>query len=185
MAKQETPEKISETIKKLYERTKLDVGSERENAKRLLKQLLKKNGLTIEDLLSEEKTAYVIGYKSKNEELLFSQIIMVNLKLRTIKLNRKKKVLYFEATKEQKLDISNEINFYGKILKEMRIELLKQIKTLGKAMINKYEIVGDDDDNDEKKESPKMSRDELLRLMKLMGEMPDEGYTKEKLLLTA
>ena len=65
----------SEIMNKLLELSKRGVGGEKENAKKLLEKLMKKNGMTYEDLETLEVKTRYIKYKNNLEMKLACQIL--------------------------------------------------------------------------------------------------------------
>ncbi len=116
-------EKTMQRIKKLQALAERGVGGEKDTAEKMLRRMLKKNGIQSLDELESEKYEYVLfPYNGMYEMKLLKQCIY---KVRTAAGDRtyyrtkgKRQKLGIYCTKAQKIEIQMEFEFYRKVFYE-------------------------------------------------------------------
>lgn len=99
-------------LKKLHALSTRGVGGEKENAQAMLDGLLKKLGMTEDDLDEEIAMKLEFKLKGRNEKLLMQCMASVVGKDANIWKPRPEKSIYLECTMAQYLEITAKINFY-------------------------------------------------------------------------
>lgn len=117
---------MTDKLKKILQLAEKGIGGEKANAQKLLDRLLKKSGLTIEDLKDQEKKSlHYFRYKSWYEERLINQILMTVADDRKLPLyvnRRMRKVIGAYLTNAQKIEVDLLFDSYKKALEgEMRL----------------------------------------------------------------
>lgn len=110
---------LLEKIQKLLNLSEKGIGGEKENAKRFLDKLMKKHGVSIDDLNDNKKTILFFKYATEFERLLLNQIIYAVLdeeKHETYGHKDLKKVIGCNVTKEQFIEIKMRFEIYYKSL---------------------------------------------------------------------
>ena len=108
--------KVLERLKKLTALAERGVGGEKVNAERMLQKYLAKYNLEISDLDKESTIEVQISYKSKFEKKLLMQIIWVVALDANIYRKRGSRVLFFNTSIPQKIEIELKWRIYKKEL---------------------------------------------------------------------
>ena len=162
------------------------VAGEKAAAAAKLDALLKKHGLSIEDLSSVETQDYSFSFKSEMElDVLIQCIAMIKGMSGSIhfRKNRKSKTAIFELTRLEYEDVNSAFQHYRLIF---RREFEKQFGAIQKrrffsAFVNKYGIAGPG--SGESKEEP-MSEEEMWQLIAMMKSIKGEAWSKPKAQIT-
>lgn len=134
-------EKTRERLKKLQALAERGVGGEKETAQRKLEQLLKANGLTIDDLETEKQYYFLFSYNGEHKARLLRQCMYkvmgaaADIKFYRTKGTRQK--IGIDCTAAQKLEIELEYEFYSRIFDE-------EISDFMTAFIQKQNIYPED-----------------------------------------
>ena len=141
-------EKLRVRLRKLLELARRGVGGERDNAQRFLAKLLKKNGLTLDDLQSEERTETCrFTFKNALERKLLIQILGATLDQGVVSTSQHKgrsRMLEVRLTKAQRFQVELAFSVY-------RQELQKNVDRMMTAFFvtnDLYPPTEDADDDD-------------------------------------
>lgn len=147
-------------LKKLQALAERGVGGEKANAQRMLDDMLKKLGLTMEDLIEDPVDVRLIKYKDELQKKFYNQVIasvMGNISIWGHK--QYKKTLIFEATHTEYIEIKAKCIFFFR-------DYIRQRQLFYKAYIQKNELYRKNEG--EKQEDDKMSEEEYWELMQMM-----------------
>jgi len=175
-------ESILSRIRKILALAEQGVGGERENAKSILQKLLDKHGLTVEDIVREEKDQqqqiYSFRYKSKLESDLLHQCYccVIPQSERTHYKRRGRKCLGFKLTLLQKLELENYWNYFRGLWKQ-------ELKLFFLTFIHKHDIFAHTTSPSDMES--KLTQEELDRMMDLMSGLSRSNYISTKRLLTS
>lgn len=150
--------KYIELAKKLKALADRGVGGEKYNAKKMLKALLKKHNLTMEDIEEEEVCLNQISV-IKEQRKLFHQIgyNVIGKKYYTIDVRRYKNIMLIECTKAHAIEIEAKLNFYWKAYKE-------ELDIFYHAFIQKNKIFAEDADVKPVKKEDKEKMERMLAM---------------------
>ena len=160
-------EKLRIKLRKLLALAERGVGGERENAKRFLATLLRKNGLTLDDLQSEERTeACQFTFKSALERKLLVQILCVTLGQGVITASRyrgRSRMLEAQLTKAQRLHVELAFSVY-------RQELEKNVDRMLRAFFATNDLYPPTEETEAEDDTP-VDPAELLAIAQMMAGM--------------
>lgn len=134
---------IKERLKKLYALALRGVGGEKEQAEAILKKLIAKYGVSMDDLDEEVINEYEIKYSGEAEQQILKQIVykVTDDRGRTfgytyIASGRAcRSILGVRCTEAQKVEIEFLFDFYKKLYK-------KELEAFLLAFIHKHELFG-------------------------------------------
>lgn len=177
-------EHIKAKLRKLLELVRQGVGGEKDNAQSILSKLLKKHGLTLDDLDPEYAEVCECEFKFGNalERKLLLQVIFTVLNVTTIlgrEEHKNSKVLCIKATRAQKLEIDLAWSLYREAFTKEQDRLLI-------AFIHKNHLYGPD--GGESKTSPepsKLSKDDITAIVAMMGAIKETHVHKALPLMAA
>lgn len=170
-------DKIIDKLKKILALAERGEQGEARNARLKLENELKKHGLTIEDLRSEQKTPRVFPYKTKDEMTLFFQILISvcgrnSEETKGAQYDSKGKRLFATLTDLQYLEILNMWEFHRKQFNKEKKRLMRDCLS---AYINKHDIF---DPNAEPSKRDEIDWERIARVMRLANGMEDIHYRK-------
>lgn len=118
--------KLEEKLKKLLTLAERGIDGEKDNARELLEILLKKHGLTIEDIEQEDRYMFMFGYEGETQKQLLGQVISKVLELEAEDMDRIREkadqnALGAEMTRGQMV----EVDFVFRVYREAMQEELK------------------------------------------------------------
>lgn len=155
-------EKLQNKLNKLKELAERGVGGEKETAQKKFDMLLKKHGLTEDDLSDDQLQYYLFSYSNQFTKKLLGQIIFMVMgaaepvSLYKSKHTRNKLGVY--CTPAQKVEIELNYEFYSSLLYE-------EFDSLLAAFIQKQELFPDDAPVNSV-DPAKLSPEELAKLQK-------------------
>ena len=163
---------IKQKLKKIQQLAERGEAGEKDNANRLLKELLKKYRLTIEDLFEDEKKHYTIKYRHRWEKTLLFQIYAKVLNKTTINYMKEKyhSRVTFELTPSEYAEIKLLFDIYRKTFKE-------EIGVLVDAFISKHEIWSGFSSND----NEKIDYERLRKIMEMSRGLQDVTIPRNRL----
>jgi hypothetical protein len=173
---------IIEKARKVLALVEQGVEGEAQAAKFALEALLKKHGLTIEDLKNEKRERREFSIKSRNEILIFNHCILNMFGHssavwgRTYTYKRDYRHVYAEMTDIEYLDFKPFFEFH---IKQFRKELKKMIEATKSAYINRQNLF--DPNSSQKEDDRKTSNidmQELYRIIQIMDSMESASYHK-------
>ena len=163
-----------ERLKKLYALATQGVGGERENASALLDRLMKKYGVTLEELGEEPERYYDIKFKGRDEERLLMQVAYKvtgkkdNLwYLQNVTTGRKLRAeIRLRCTAAQRVEIDFLFDFYKRKWAEER-------EALFRAFIQHHRIFA------ENGETTEITKEEAAKLALLSQGLSDERPVRQ------
>ena len=168
---------LLQKVKALAER---GVGGEADSAAEILDRLMKKYGITAEELDAESTEDFEFQFHGKAEETLLRQIIYmvtnspVVFGYRNNRTSRKCRTLMgANCTSAQRIEIEFLFDFYSELLK-------REQKALLTAFVNKHRLFGDGSYRTDGEDSSdtKMSEEERMKMLQLMGALDEETPNK-------
>ena len=146
------------------------VGGERDNAKRILKQLMEKYDLTEEDLQDAPKTKrYEFRYKSKWEKDILVQCYCRVLNVGSMRYSQRGRGrLVMELDFFQFLELDAIYTHHVTLYKQ-------ELELFSVAFITKHRLVSDTGGGE-----CKLSPGEFDQLMRMMGSMKEGGYVSPR-----
>jgi len=112
--------KLIELARKINELAKRGIEGEREAAEIALDRLMRKHGITIEDIEGEEKTRCHFAYGSAPEKQLLMQVIASVTKIKSyfVPRNGNTKNIVMDLTAAENIEIEFKYAIYRRLLKE-------------------------------------------------------------------
>ncbi len=166
--------KKQELLQKLKALSEQGVGGEKMNAQRKLAALMKKYGISEDDLQTNQKNEYRFTYKTETESILLLQTIYkvtndTQIYSYKYKSNGKKvkNTIGCFCTTEQRIEIDFLFDFYKKTFQ-------KDFELFLRAFIQKHRIFGERIDNDDDEKTEEMDRSSLFRMAAMMDGMSDD-----------
>jgi len=177
MSNQQQHEQIIEKLRKIKALVEQGVDGEANNAKTLLNQQLRKYGLTIEDLSSNDIFDYYVKYKTDNDRQLIVQICAkLDIEIFAVRRVKKLKKYCLECDAITYAEFSSMLEFHKTLLeKEMKIFL--------SSYIHKHDLFSANNDG---KNRPKPTAEQLAdtkAMFAMMGNLSDKKYESNKLRL--
>lgn len=155
---------IIDRLRKIEKLANCGVDGERENAVRMLRDLLSQHGLTLEDLSEENKKEYWLNYRTIWEKKLLCQIyakITGSSQIRYSKLKGKTGMFF-------KLGVAQYIDFMA-MYDAYRPALKKEMETLFMAFVSKHNICAPPNEDS----NTKCSREESERIWQMIMGLRD------------
>lgn len=168
---------INSRLKKVYELALHGVGGEKETAKEILDNLLKKYALSFDDLSDEVIKNYTFEYHGQTQKTLLRQIIykVTNSKKSCHDLcwthsgRTCRTQLGADCTEAQKAEIEFLFDFYNRLYE-------KEVKFFLTAFIQKHKLFGDLQDEEK---GTTLSHEEYLKISLLMEGLSDSSPLKQ------
>lgn len=155
-------------LKKLKVLAERGVGGEKENAQLMLDRMLKKCGMTYEDLEAEVVDVHTIQFKDDLHEKFTHQIIASVLgKVTTWGYKRLKKTIIFESSLAEFIEIKAKRDFFFR-------DYIRQQQLFYKAYIQKNELYAKTEGEPEG--DSKMSMKEYMELMSMMSGIEKQTF---------
>lgn len=177
-------ESIVGQIKKVKTLAENGIGGEQENAKILLEKLLKKYKITLDELVTEEKTLYKFKFKTAFEKKIlfqcigkFAPSVKYFSEIRDDKGKIRKDLVGVELTKIQFLDVQSAAKFYVQLF-------AKELELFYVAFISKHDIFREKDETDTDSESS-LTPEEIEAIIHMMNGLSDKFYIPSKLQIEA
>lgn len=155
---------IIELGKKLAELAKQGHGGEKTNAETMLRKLMEKHNITIEDIEGDEKK--IRWFKpTKSQKQFFLQVVSSVLGKGVPKYGNRvvKSEIGMYLTDAEYIEIKSKFEFYWK-------RYLEDVEILYEAFVQKNRLYSKSTDNEPKPET-ELTADELKRLKKVIGTM--------------
>lgn len=168
------PESVFEKLRKIKALADGGVGGEAENARASLEKMLRKHGLSFEDLLTVATRRYHFSCKRVNEKRLFCQVAVSVLQSREVKIfdlkvnGRTTNKVAIDLTPAQYLDVEAAFNYYKEALR-------KEEERLFQAFIHRHDLFPP---SDGREPTAKMSKDELAKLMAMIQGLGESSFQK-------
>lgn len=126
---------IIDKLRKIEKLANCGIDGERKNAARMLRDLLSRHGLTLEDLAEENKKEYRMNYRTIWEKMLLIQIYakVIGSSRVTYSKRRGKTGIFFKLSVPQYIDFMAMYKIYRPALK-------KEMDTLCSAFFAKHNI---------------------------------------------
>lgn len=169
-------DKLKDKLLKLLELAERGVDGEKENAAMLLDKMLKKHGLTIEDINSELPSLKYYYYTSIVSKKIINQIIYTVTGSAKVYADKRNKCIYSEVTDYQHVQILEMVDFHLENYKEEREKLLD---TFTSAYVHKHNLFPVNSDEKEEHEYTDADRQKALQILNLMRNLSDKTYTKK------
>lgn len=158
-------EKIRSKMLKLLALARQGVGGEKENAHRFLSSMLKKHGMTIEDLddAFETRTLCYFKYQNNFEKQLIEAIFFKvrNIKALVVVAPKNRKLMGTELTRAEQLEVEICASIYKR-------ELKKHLERLMQAFLIKNQIHSTVA-SDASENHPKMDQEEINSIVAMMS----------------
>ena len=159
-------ERILERIRKVWALAQLGEGGEKEAAGKILEKMLSDNGMSLDDLLIEEKEIdFKVTLKKDFDLRLLMQVYFKVSNAENIKRYIKGKTVHFLATHAHGIETLSLFSLY-------RVVLQKDMELFYEAFIHKNNIfseIDNDDGEETTKEFTPEEEKEMWRLIKMMG----------------
>lgn len=175
-------ESIIEKAKKVLALVEQGVDGEAQAAKLALESLLKKHGLTIEDLKDERRERREFSLKNRKEISIFYHCIANMFGKRSqvcensYTFKHDYRHIYAEMTEIEYLDFKPFFEFH---IKQYRKEYKKMIEAVSTAYVNKHHLFDPNpSDTEDGGKKPKIDMQELYRIMQVMEAMESASYRK-------
>jgi len=156
-------EKVFNTLKKLLALAERGVGGEKATAQRMLEDMMKKHGISIDQLVDDQAEDVFFKFRNKHDERLLIQI-MLNVTGEDVysmsRGGRKIKEKCVLATKSQKLEIDMKFRVYRKAIEE-------ELNLLVEAFIRKNKIFAPTSNSNGDEEAPEPTKEEKARAMRV------------------
>lgn len=169
-------ETIISKLKKIKELAERGEAGEAQAAKAMLITLLQKHGLTLEDIQDEKTQKYTFRYAFADEKDLMLQCISKvadDPKLSYSYRRDRKKEFFVELTEWQYVESKDLIKFH---LKQYRDKKKERMQSFFSAYLSRHALFAESS----KGEAPKLTEEEIRRILREMDVMDDhDTYTKK------
>lgn len=167
--------RIKQRLLKILELARRGEGGERVNAQRMLDNLLKKHGLTIDELEREidERTFYEFTYKGEFEKRLLNQCVYAFVPKwdgRVFSKPANKNVCAYRLTKAEFV----EVELYFSIHREsLKVHMKRMAESAFNAYVQTNDLfcVNSESEDVLPKSNPPMSSEEVQAIVGIMGAM--------------
>ena len=173
---------IIEKARKILALAEHGVEGEAKAAKLALNSLLKKHGLTIEDLRNEKRTTREFSIKNHDEIIIFNHCIINRFGCKShvwehhYMLKGDYRHIYADMTDIEYLDFKPFFEFH---IRQYRKELKKMLETVQTAYIHKHDLFDRTSEQGQNAEDGgDIDMQELYRLMQVMEAMESTSYYK-------
>lgn len=167
-------DKYLELAKKLNELAKRGVGGESENAKRFLDKLLKKHGISPEQIEGDKIEREYFKLNKKTDERLMAQIfsnILGDAYNSYYQSKQKKTIVSVDCTKAQQIEIQAKYDFYSKLYEQ-------EVEIFYSAFIQRNELWSTKTQKSERKLSAK-ELEEQKRILDMMRGIKKDSPLKQ------
>jgi len=166
--------KLQQKLEKIYNLATRGIAGEQESARKMLEDLLKKNDLTVEDLIQEieQEQWYEFTYYNEAEAQLLVNIYGRELNTNKMKFTKKrdrKRRMKIKLTPSQHARILKRYNLLKKV---MKVELARILDAAQTAFMDKNNLLGDPDP-DKPNEDPGFDLEVFARLAQIMPSVAD------------
>jgi hypothetical protein len=155
-------DKIIDLLKKLKELADRGVDGEKQTAERMLQQMMKKHGITWEELNGDERTDHEF-FASKDQKQFLHQVaasVLGRITVQRLVKDRKyKKSIFIKCTDAEFIEINAKFNFYWQAYQ-------RDLDTFYHAFIQKNRLFKKPEESDYDNQ-PEITPKERARLMKL------------------
>lgn len=161
--------KYIELAKKLKALADRGIGGEKINAEKMLNALMKKHGISMQEIEGDEIEFNEI-IVSKEKQKLFHQIgySIFGKKYHNLDIRRNGNKKYVKCTKAQAVEYEAKLNFYWKLYKE-------ELDIFYHAFVQRNNIFSPDSDGQELKPE---DRDRMRRVMEMASTIKQQSYSK-------
>ncbi len=163
--------KYLELAKKLKALAERGIGGEKTNAERMLKDLMRKHGFTIEDIEGEEIDFHELKGVSPEKRKMFYQVgyHVCGQKFKSMDVRRHRKTLFIKCTKAQAIEIEAKLNFFFKLYTE-------EMEVFYHAFIQRNNIFSEDSKSDRPKTDEE--KEFARRVVEMSGSIKKGNYSK-------
>jgi len=164
-------ELLIDKLKKIEALAKCGIGGERETAQRMLDALCKKHGITLDQIISQDKQGYRFSVQNKLDATLLAHVVLHVCQTSQIANWKRGRLRFYELTKAQAIDVEDCFNHFRRAWR-------KQLADMMAAFVNANHLFAPDGKNDPAKEPTPDARARAMRIMQLMQGMnaaPWEG----------
>lgn len=169
---------LKDKLLKLYELSKRGVDGEKLNAQLMLKKMLNKHGLTIDDINQERPKKRYYKYTTLLNEQIISQIIFKVTERKEIYLVKGYKEVCSEVSDYEHVQILELIDFH---LENFNNERKQFLKDFANAYIQKHRLFRErnDDEREERKPLTHEEKMSIWRMSNIKDCLSDKTYTKK------
>lgn len=173
-------DKLKDKLLKLYELAKRGVDGEKVNAEFLLRRMLEKHGLSIEDINQDMPKDRYYKFTNKMNEKMITQIMGKVINDSSIGIYRFKgyKEVTAKVTDYQHVQILELIDFH---LDNFNKEKKQFLDDLTSAYVQKHKLFPESNEQDLKDEKPLTIEEKLaiMRMLNLQDNLSDKTYIKK------
>ena len=167
--------KLESKLKKLLALAERGMGGEKDNANRMLSKILTKNGLSVSDLLGEERCTCWLRYKGKLEKRLLLQIVVSvtnDPEINVWENKKKRECIGPDLTSAEKVEVELLFRVYRKTLNE-------EIDVMFAAFVNKHGIFPKEKPDSSEKPVTRDDSEKNIRISLVMKGLQDVSVRKE------
>lgn len=171
---------IENKIKKLYALAMRGVGGEKENAERMMNQLLDREGLSIEDIISEKRIRYGWSYKTSHDRSIIVQVLYRvqddrgdDAKVWSSKYPRCR--VSAKLTKAEYMLADMMIVFHRS---QWRKERLRTLEALEIAYLNKHNLLSEPSEDDPIPDVTPESLEKWSRIASMQANLENKSFMK-------
>ncbi len=170
--------KLKEKLLKLYELVKRGIDGEKVNAELMLNKLLKKHGLTIDNIDTEELKDFYYKYTTKISAKIIRQIIYRVTNRSRIWTVSSYKEIGTEASDYEHIQILEEIDFH---LENFNKEKQQFLNDFTQAYIQKHRLFGEPTEEHLKNTKPLTLEEKqaIWRMSAIKETLSNKTYTKK------
>ena len=163
--------KYLELARKLKALADRGVGGEKENAKTMLKALMKKYGFTVADIDGEEIDWQEIKGVTSEKNKLFHQVCyhVCGKKYRKMGVKKYKNIRFLHSTKAEAIEVEAKLNFFWKLYEE-------ELQIFHHAFVQRNNIYAEDGDASEPKTKEEL--DHARRVAEMSRTIKRQSYSK-------
>lgn len=168
-------EKIIELAKKLKALAHKGEGGEKENAQQKLAALMKKHGITPDQIEEDVIENFSIEVKVKNQRF-FMQVVCSVCDAKVFGYKGKRNYLILECTASEFVEIESKFEFY---LKEYEKELKQREEIFYRAFVQKNALYLHTGEKQEKKDLTPEELEEIQKILKVADDIQASEYRKQ------
>lgn len=174
------PQSILERLKKMQALAESGIDGDRENARRMLQEMLLKYGITLKDIASGEEKWHRFICANELEVKLLSHVVLKICQTNKITngVDKKKKwARWYKLTAVQHADVTDAFAHYRK-------EFQTVIKDSLSALIQRHNLFSPEEDEDDGKEPTSEEMERAKRILSLMAGLSSQDWQKTKAQIT-
>lgn len=163
-----------ELAKKLKALADRGEGGEKFNADAKLKELMKKHGITEEQLLETTRSIKIFPVQRKHEKIFIQMVasIIGSKRVYNSRRSRKAPIYYIELTTSEELEIRAQFDFWSRVYDE-------EMSIFVEAFIQRHQLVPHDTKSDSTKDMTAQERKRMRKMFDMAQAIEERTFTRD------